>query len=366
VGEGGSGGPRVVLITPNAWHDRSQVGFHHLARAFARAGRDVLFLTVQRSQAGDWMRGRPAPAHANRLVAEGRITSYLWRPPWHPLNLRARAANRLAAPLARRYARFSLGAALPLLAAADLVVFDTGAGLTLVDRVRAAAPRARLVYRASDDLRHAGVHPVVEEAEARALDHFALISSPCAVIHARFAHRPTARLHHHGIDVALFDRASASPFAGSRGPHAVYVGRHPVDPAFLEAASGLRPDWTFHVIGPVEGRPGRNNVRGYGELPYAETVPFVRHADVGLHPLRPGPGADAFTDSLKVIQYTYCRLPILAPSFVGGTRPNLIRYEPGDRASIDRALSAARRLDRAGIDVSGIRSWDELARELAT
>jgi 2-beta-glucuronyltransferase len=161
-----------------------------------------------------------------------------------------------------------------------------------------------------------------------------------------------------------FDRASASPYAATRGPHAVYVGRHAIDRRFLDVASALRPEWTFHVIGPVEGLPGRDNVRRYGELPFVDTVPFIRHADVGLHPLRREPGAETFTDSLKVIQYTYCRLPIVAPSFVCGARPNLIPYEPGDPASIDRALSAARALDRARIDVSGIRSWDELAAEL--
>jgi 2-beta-glucuronyltransferase len=338
---------------------------HHLARAYARAGRDVLFLVVNRSWLGDWIRGRVAPANVNRLVSEGRITSYLWRTPWHPLNLRAAALNRLATPLARRYGRFPLGAVEPLVAEAEMVLFDTGAGLMLVDRVRALAPGVRLVYRASDDVRYAGVHPAVVEAEARALAHFDLISSPCAAIHVRFADRPSARLHHHGIDRLLFDRASASPYAATRGPHAVYVGRHPVDSHFLAAASALRPEWTFHVIGPGESRLEHDNVRTYGELPFAETVPFIRHADVGLHPVERGPGAETFTDSLKVIQYTYCRLPIVAPSFLRGTRPNMIGYEPGDRESIDRALTAARDLDRSRIDTSGIRSWDELAAELA-
>ena len=357
--------PRVVLVTPNRWQDRSQAGFHHLARAFARAGRDVVFLTVQKSLVGDWIRGRSAPAAANRLLVEGHVTSYLWRTPWHPMNLRSGMLNRLTSPLARWYPQFPLGAAEPLLIGAGLALFDTGAGLMLVNRIRALAPGARLVYRASDDVRHAGVHPIVVEAEAQALSRFDLISSPCAAIHARFADRPAARLHHHGIDRALFDRASASPYAGAAGPHAVYVGRHPVDPRFLEAASALRPEWTFHVIGPVQGLPGRDNVRAYGELPFAETVPFIRHADIGLHPLPRASGAEMFTDTLKVIQYTYCRLPILAPAFLGGTRPNVVHYEPGDRGSIDRALHAARGLDRSRIDVSHIRSWDALAGELA-
>ena len=66
----------------------------------------------------------------------------------------------------------------------------------------------------------------------------------------------------------------------------------------------------------------------------------------------------------KIIQYTYCRLPILAPSFLRSPRPNVVLYNPGDRASIGSALEEARRFDRGRVDTAGVRSWDDLADQL--
>jgi len=83
-----------------------------------------------------------------------------------------------------------------------------------------------------------------------------------------------------------------------------------------------------------------------------------------LQTLAPHDGAEAFTDSLKIIQYTYCRLPILAPSFLRSPRPNFVFYTPGDRASIGSALEEARRFDRRRVDTTGVRSWDDLADQL--
>jgi 2-beta-glucuronyltransferase len=85
---------------------------------------------------------------------------------------------------------------------------------------------------------------------------------------------------------------------------------------------------------------------------------------MGLQTLAPHDGAEAFTDSLKIIQYTYCRLPILAPSFLRSPRPTFVFYVPGDRASIGSALDEARRFDRGRVDTAGVRSWDDLADQL--
>jgi 2-beta-glucuronyltransferase len=94
-------------------------------------------------------------------------------------------------------------------------------------------------------------------------------------------------------------------------------------------------------------------------------VPWLQHADVGLSTLRYRRGAESFTDSLKIIQYTYCRLPIVAPDFLRSSRTNVFTYRPGDAASIRGALAAARAFDRSTVDRSAIGTWDDLARKLA-
>jgi len=111
--------------------------------------------------------------------------------------------------------------------------------------------------------------------------------------------------------------------------------------------------------------PGAANLTCHGERPFAELVPYLQHADIGLQALTYTPGAEWFTDSLKMFQYTYCRLPIVAPRYLQHDRPHVYYYDPGDDASIRQALLAARGHDRGQIVTASVLSWDDLASKLA-
>jgi 2-beta-glucuronyltransferase len=365
---GGSSARRVVFATTKYWRAPSKVGFHFLAQSFQRAGWEVLFLTTHMSwlAAAVGRRRRLARAvrpEANRPVSADGVTSYVWYTPWQPVNLRLGLLNRVTAPLFRRYGDLRLDIA-ALAADAARFVFDSGSDLLLFERFKRLAPRAAFVYRVSDDLRDSGVHPVVLDVEEAVAPRFDLVSVPCAYIAERFQGLPRMALHHHGVDKAAFDADVATPYARSPGPNAVFVGNQRLDTGFIETASALFPHWTFHVIGAVPGVPRRDNVRAYGPRPFSETIAFVKHADVGLQAIARVPGAEAFTDSLKVIQYTYCRLPVVAPAFLACARPNFVYYAPGDAESIRGALERAARLDRARIDPGQVRTWDDLAEDL--
>src|SRR5207253_6626386 len=129
----------------------------------------------------------------------------------------------------------------------------------------------------------------------------------------------------------------------------------------------LFPDWSFHVFGsplpPGEGLGvwGASNLTCYGERPFVELIPYLNHADIGLQCLTYRPGAECFTDSLKMFQYTYCRLPIVAPSFLKQGRPHVFYYEPGDADSIRRALLDASRYDRSLTSMADVLSLDDVA-----
>ena len=77
------------------------------------------------------------------------------------------------------------------------------------------------------------------------------------------------------------------------------------------------------------------------------------------------PGAEVFSDSLKVRQYTWCRLPIVAPDFLAADRPHYFRYGRSDHAGLGEALDAAAAFDRSTIDRSGVADWSQLAATLA-
>jgi 2-beta-glucuronyltransferase len=270
----------------------------------------------------------------------------------------------LTAPVLKLYSRFGLGAAEAEIAQADLFVFDSDHGLFLFDRFKQLNPGARFVYRVSDDIRMMRHNPLLPAQEELIAPRFDLVSAASSIFQRRFAHLPRAFFHNHGLDKELFDRPHANPYP-SAGPNVVYVGKHYFDADFAARAARLLPNWTFHVFGDVGALPAAPNLICHGERPFAELVPYLQHADIGMQTLAYVPGAECFTDSLKMFQYTYCRLPIVAPSFLKQERPHVFYYEPGDDASIRAALVAAHGCDRASISTAGVLTWDDLAAKLA-
>lgn len=356
----------VVLISGHYLGSKRRAGFHHLAHAYRNLGWDVTFVTAAISSLsrlrGDYRFAYPVREEANRLVpVQERLTSYVLLTRTHPGNLRLAFANRLSTPLFARYARIPLGPLEERLREADLVVFEGTAALLLVDRIRGLAPRARLVYRASDDLRALGVHPVVLEAEARAIPLFDLVSVPTREIADLLAPYGPVEVHPPGIDRAAFDRKTESPYGA--GPVGVFAGVSPLfDYASLEAAAELAPRVEFHVIGPPP-RPLPANVSFHPELPFEVLVPYLQHATFGL--LLFPEGYASLGQGNKFAQYSYCRLPIVAPTHLEADRPNVCGFAPGDRQSLARALAEAQQMPHSSAFATGIMSAEELGLILA-
>jgi 2-beta-glucuronyltransferase len=364
--------PTVVLVTVHYWYSKRRAGFHWLADAYHRLGWRVLFFTASASWLSYLRRDHRTLYSSfweqrNKLWQVGEdFYGYVWFTPFHPVNLRSGLLNTLSKPLMGTYGSLPLGPVEPLLRKANLFVFDSGLGLLLLKRVKAINPKARYVYRVSDDLRFLKSHPLVLEAEEDGLAHFELISTPSKAIFERFKDlHPNVELHPHGIRKDLFDREYPNPYQGRPGPHLVFVGIAFFDEDFINRASRMFPSAQFHIIGPLPRATNAHNVSYYGEIPFEETVPFILHADVGLATWSCLPGAESLSDSLKVIQYTYARLPVLMPSCIPAMRPNIITYVPGDDRSIRSAVLKALSFDRSQVDRSGIYSWEELALAIA-
>jgi len=311
---------------------------------------------------GDFRFAYPVREEANRLVrVEERLTSYVLLTRMHPGSLRFGLLNRLSAPWFARYARVPLGPLEERLREADLVVFEGTAALLLVERIRGLASNARLVYRASDDLRVLDVHPLILEAEAKAIPRFDLVSAPTKEIANRLSAYGRVEVHPPAIDKTALDRPTSSPYG--EGPAAVFVGVSPLfDYESLVSAAELAPHVAFHVIGPAQ-RPSPANVVFHPELPYADLVPYLRHATFGLL-LFPA-GYASLGQGNKVAQYSYCRLPIVAPSHLRAERANLCLFEQGDVRSLRRALEEAEHMPHSAEFAEGISSAEELAATLA-
>ena len=64
-------------------------------------------------------------------------------------------------------------------------------------------------------------------------------------------------------------------------------------------------------------------------------------------------------------QYTYCRLPIVAPTFLRHEREHVFYYTPGEDESIGQAIADSLKFDRNRISTASVMSWDEIALKLA-
>jgi 2-beta-glucuronyltransferase len=352
----------AVLITTHCWNSKRRAGFHWIADALWRWGWEVYFvsaLTWIEKLKGDY-RFKCLPAGGmNKVVQEKeRFYSYVWFNAWRPTDLRCRLLNRLTYRCFARYGDLLLDDLDPIVSRANLIIHESTMELLFFKRFKQLNPNARFVYRVSDNLHQFRTPPVVLDEEARIAPLFDCVSVPSPSIYEKFASLLNIRLHPHGAPLDLYDRTSQNPYNEHQLINAIYVGSIRYDMDFLDRASRLFPTVIFHIIGPISGLPDRDNLVMYGEMPYEDTIPYVKFATIGLHPVT------VRVQSNKVLQYTYCKLPIVASSINRSNQPHLFYYEFGDDESIKSAIREALSFDHELVPSDQVHSWDDLAAAL--
>jgi len=362
---------QAVLITGHYYGSKRKAGFHNIAEALARNGWEILFFTSSISWLSilrnDYRMTYPVRREAGKMIdAAENIKSFVWFTPYHPANLRLSLLNRLSTKLFSNYGNISLGKAEDFIKNSDMFIFESTPGLFLFEQFKKLNPKARFVYRVSDDLRLLRVHPALLSQEKRILPMFDLVSVPSIYLYRLFEGLPNLKLHLHGIRKDLYNRDYSNPYAGSAVPNLIFVGVSHIDYDFLERASRLCPHCHFHMIGPITEIPARDNVTAYGEMPFEETIPYIKYANMGLQMLKYSPGIECITDSNKIVQYTYSKLPIIAPDFLRTKHAHMFYYKPCDDSSIKKAIADGLKFDRSKISVEEINSWDDLTLKLVS
>ena len=196
--------------------------------------------------------------------------------------------------------------------------------------MRRINPQARTLYFKRDRLDTVGASVWLQDLEQRIAPQFdrVVVPSPRMAEHlpggCQVAYVPQ------GIDKAGFDACAASPYPeGSR--NAVSVGDMLFDADAVGAMARSSPDIRFHLFGAGIAGSYPPNVHLYGERAYEDIVPYIKFADFGIAPYRLGERERYLANSsLKLQQYSYCRLPILVPDLLRGGRANLVCYDQND------------------------------------
>lgn len=359
---------RVVFLS--AYHDyrtAKRASIHPLAQALAASGHDVSFVSTRFSHVsrrkGDsrlflWDR-------ANRFEVVDGIRCYLWRTAFHPFATGFALSDKAMELL------FPLYAALPnrdvdrLFAEADYVVVEASVAAILLRRIRRLNTHARIIYYATDRLDTVGAHQFVRRRlveDAGLIEHVSLRSSLMADDFAWVGSERLRRIGF-GIEPADFAGIGPSPYpAGTRA--AVSVGSMLFDPGFFRDVPPVFPDVQFHVIGCGQRFDAPANVTIHDEMPFRATLPYLRHAAVGLAPYAPAPGVEYLSESsLKLAQYEYLGLPAACPDFATGAVPSRFGYRVGDATSMRAAFAAA--LARTGtVAPRTFPTWAEVGQRL--
>lgn len=354
--------PRAILFTQQMLGPQARkTGMIFWAEALARRGYDTHVVTTQLSWLSRATRNprllSAPPQSINRWQDQGeRLKGFVWVPPLHP-------AHRGPAFLYQLYPWLLPSAIRAVVADADLVVIESCAAVLLFNRLRTLAPpSARFVYCASDRLGTVDMHPMLAEELARTAAHYDLVRVPAAAMTIDFPADARVMIAPHGIDRAAFPPSPQSPFTDP-GPHAVIAGDMLFDGESVAIMVESRPDITFHIFGRMDvgELATAPHVRVHGEVPFAALVPYLQHADLGIAPYKDRPAAHYLAQSsLKLIQYRYCQLPVVAPDFAAAAHANVHGYRVGDAGTIASALDGALATQRSTIRNDDIPNWDEV------
>lgn len=365
-----SGKGRVaVLFTGHFYKQMRRGSMHWLADELVKAGWRVRFVTfgiswLSRLTGDVRLTGAALPEVGLRQLAPN-LEGYFQASPFHPIDLRKGWLNRLAAPLFATFPWFWASAVKRLVGDAELIVLESGLPILLAPLVKRHT-RGKLVYRVNDDVRVMRTPPSVQRAEIAYAPLFDRISLASPVLAKRFDGLGAVGLDPMGLETDLFDAPNPSPFeAPPLAPRweveAVCAGASHFDADAVAAMAALRPTWRFHVLGRLREPLTATNIICHGERPFADVVPFVQHADIGLAPYRDLPGVEyQVHHSNRLLQYAYMKLPSVGPQrMTHPDAPFLVGYAPGNTASINDALRSALLMEREKIQ-STVKPWRAL------
>lgn len=354
---------KIVLISVHDGASDRKTGFHFWAGILSKRGHDVRFVTAGSSLVSLLKKnGKQLKKPFNTWVELGTgFLKYTWLPLFHPLYAGRGIIDRLTRPLFALYPHLLPPSLTKEFKNADVFIVENGAGQMLVPLIAKINPKARIIFNSCDRPSVVRLHSVVMDSEAAMLPHLDAIRLNAAAMAADFPAGTETHYIPQAIDKALFDGATVNPYKTPK--NAINVGDMIFDAKAVEIMAERFSDWTFHLFGKgARLSQPMGNVVEHGEVPFLDLVPFIKFADIGLSPYRNTEKAAYLgQSSLKNVQYTYCRLPIVAPAIAGGSRPHIITYSSSDDASsVITAFETAIAYDRNSIDPHSVQSWEDV------
>ncbi len=329
---------KYLLLSAHDYRSPRKAGIHFVASELAKMG-PTRFFSLRYSFLSRYKHDPRLSLddQANKIVTHQGVDCYLWKTLIHPIRIRPFESlmyhlysfgfNRVL----RRWIRES-----------DVIILESGVAPIFFDLIKHLNPRAKILYRASDALDTIDAAVYIRNTFARIAKDIDTIVMPSKALADSMPSTHNLAFVPQGIDHAVGEKANPSPY--SEGIHAVSVGSMLFDPHFFVLASKRFPQIHFHIIGSCQPRHPDygNNVSVYGEMPFDKTLPYIKHATLGIAPYSSVNLPAYLRDtSLKLTQYEFFGLPAICPHFIAADYPSRFGYDIGDEDSIAQAISRA-------------------------
>jgi 2-beta-glucuronyltransferase len=333
--------PRNFMIM-SGYHDyrtKRRANLHFIADELAKRG-SVFFFSLRYSYLTKY---REDPRHelwdrSNKFELSNSVNCYLWRTPIHPFRLPRKLAI-LERVMFELFSSYLPRAIKQQIMKTDIAFIESGASIIYARLLKQMNPSLTLIYMASDSLTTINQAACIRER----FDAFAHLFESARVPSPYLAHElPKGLLAYyipHGIDKRQFEHIGASPYKEGT-VNAVSVGSMLFDASFFRIAGELFPDIVFHVIGSGYEDKSRKNVLYYSEMPFSQTLPYIKYANFAIAPYGQDAPRYLTHTSMKLSQYDYLGVPAVCPVTVAG-KDNRFGYIPEDADSIRRAVSDA-------------------------
>ncbi len=312
------------MACANDWKSPLQVGSHHIARAFARAGWEVAFLSDPISPA-HILKASPGLKRRYSIyrsggIEEGSVWSYLPAGLLTPYNhslLKSRWLhknwNRLTFPSIISKVK-ERGFDRP-----DLLYLDSPLQAFWLDALSPTYSIYRLADYNRAFVQTAPAKGEQEEALMRAVD--------CVIYTAESLEEYVASIKPkrmefvpNGVDFAHFSKKREMPeeYKKFKGPIALYVGalREWFDVKMVIAAAKALPSMHFVMIGPNENLHFESlpNLHLLGARAWSELPAYLQHAEVGMIPFDVVNHPDLIhrINPLKLYEYMASGLPVVS------------------------------------------------------
>ncbi|WP_212589967.1 glycosyltransferase [Cellvibrio mixtus] len=329
---------KYLLLSAHDYRSPRKAGIHFVASELAKMG-PTRFFSLRYSFLSRYKHDPRLSLddQANKIVTHQGVDCYLWKTLIHPIRIRPFESlmyhlysfgfNRVL----RRWIRES-----------DVIILESGVAPIFFDLIKRLNPCAKILYRASDALDTIDAAVYIRNTFARIAKDIDTIVMPSKALADSMPSTHNLAFVPQGIDYSVNEKANPSPYG--EGIHAVSVGSMLFDPQFFVLASKRFPQIHFHIIGSCQPRHPDygNNVSVYGEMPFDKTLPYIKHATLGIAPYSSVNLPAYLRDtSLKLTQYEFFGLPAICPHFIAADYPSRFGYDIGDEDSIAQAISRA-------------------------